>query len=196
MRTADSLEKSLMLGKTEGRRRRGREKMRWLDGITNAMDMNLGKLCMMVRDRKAWHAAVHGVAKSLTRLCNQITTGNNENWISVRLRAPPKILHPLGKPPILCSWGPSPIRQPLTLLPVVGQDGTLARPANKKTRKWCGKHFKIPRETGSNLDFYIQVNLFHNLWWKQKIDIFQTCRAQKVYHLWVLSERTPRNKLQ
>ena len=98
MQRADSSEKTLMLGKIEGRRRRGRQRMRWLDSITDSMDMSLGKLLELVMDREAWRAAVHGVAESQTRL-------SDTDWTKYEQGMSPLCVWPQGRPKITAGTG-------------------------------------------------------------------------------------------
>ena len=97
MQRASSLEKTLMLGKIEGRRRRGRQRMRWLDGIADSVNMNLSKLWEIVEDRGAWHAAVHGIAKSQTQLSDWTTMTTNLISVNKHEFQPTPVLLP-GKP--------------------------------------------------------------------------------------------------
>ena len=97
MRRADSFERTLMLGKIEGKRRRGRQRMRWLDGITDSMDVSLGKFWELVMDREAWHAAVHGVTKSRIRLTELNWTELSNKTLDSRKGRPESLL------PYLCT---------------------------------------------------------------------------------------------
>ena len=149
MGRANSLEKTLMLGKTKGKRRRGWQRMRWLDGITDSMDMNLSKLQETVEDRGAWHSAVHGVTKSWTRLSNWTTIP----WVQIcRPRAHSLPVFPAQAESWLsrCEWPqrkgrlrPGPEHQRLLLTrPRPGPWASLAPALNEVFYRNCAPKFQ------------------------------------------------------